>query len=464
MKRLQRSVVAIIAIACLAACQTKEKVPASTVRAGAGFYVDNAVNSFGDGTSWASAWKNFSDIEWSSLKPGDSIYISGGAYGKTYTETLVVGASGSVGRPITITRGLDPGHNGAVIVNGQYVREYGVVVDGHNYVVVHGLDVRNHSDAGIRVRSATAGVIIEQNSVHSGAPNLGGNARGFDVRDNRGVRPVIVRHNQYATAASSNDQNDGIWSSGNEGVLYLGNRIVISNNYTGPDEGHNDCLQSRNDYGITVVGNYCEQDNSKTGDSQGIFIQDPYQGIFLVHDNVLYAPNTNSHQLSLENRTSSFSGILHAYNNTIYGGAYGCIRILNGPESTIKNNILVSTLPDAQALKIEGPRIAPKNIDYNLMYTPNSNYPVYVEDGDTLSAREWRAHGYDAHGVSGDPKFMGIAKRDFSLQSDSPAIDAGTPISEVRVDFGGVSRPQGKGYDIGAHEVQQPSPAQPPAM
>jgi hypothetical protein len=227
---------------------------------------------------------------------------------------------------------------------------------------------------------------------------------------------------------------------------------------------HNDCLQSFHDYGIEVVGNYCEQNNTKTGHNQGIFIQDPYSGVFLVHNNVLYAPGTNSHQIILENRTAEFAGILHAYNNTVYGGAYGCVRILNSPQSIIKNNILASVLPGAQALKIEGPQIAPVNIDYNLVYTPNSDYPVYVSAGDTLPVQEWRALGYDIHSIFADPRFKGIEGRDLSLLAGSPALDAGTPLAEAVVDYAGITRPQGGAYDIGAFEMAPQSLAPPPAM
>ena len=47
---------------------------------------------------------------------------------------------------------------------------------------------------------------------------------------------------------------------------------------------------------------------------------------------------------------------------------------------------------------------------------------------------------------------MDFASDDFHFQPDSPAIDAGEPLAEVAIDFDGVSRPQGAGWDIGAFE------------
>jgi hypothetical protein len=47
---------------------------------------------------------------------------------------------------------------------------------------------------------------------------------------------------------------------------------------------------------------------------------------------------------------------------------------------------------------------------------------------------------------------------DFHLQSTSPAINAGTTLTEVPLDFEGTVRPQGAAYDIGADEVLAAGP------
>jgi len=39
------------------------------------------------------------------------------------------------------------------------------------------------------------------------------------------------------------------------------------------------------------------------------------------------------------------------------------------------------------------------------------------------------------------------------LKSGSPAINAGTTLSDVPTDILGVKRPQGAGYDIGCYEA-----------
>jgi hypothetical protein len=49
-----------------------------------------------------------------------------------------------------------------------------------------------------------------------------------------------------------------------------------------------------------------------------------------------------------------------------------------------------------------------------------------------------------------DPRLRELP--DFRLRYDSPAIDAGLSLTEVRADADGVTRPRGAGYDLGAYE------------
>ena len=53
--------------------------------------------------------------------------------------------------------------------------------------------------------------------------------------------------------------------------------------------------------------------------------------------------------------------------------------------------------------------------------------------------------------MEADPLFVSEQARDLHLQASSPAIDAASSTS-ILVDYDGVSRPQGNGWDIGAFE------------
>ena len=59
--------------------------------------------------------------------------------------------------------------------------------------------------------------------------------------------------------------------------------------------------------------------------------------------------------------------------------------------------------------------------------------------------------GHDGNFYS-PPKFVDLTNEDLHLTADSPCIDAGTSKDAPRTDVEGNSRPQGRGYDLGAYE------------
>jgi hypothetical protein len=99
-------------------------------------YVSRLGPSNGNGSSWANAWPELASINWSSVAPGDTIFIDGGSSscgsnidplatprpgvscGMEYKTTLTVGASGTAGNPIHIERSTEAGRNGSVVLFG----------------------------------------------------------------------------------------------------------------------------------------------------------------------------------------------------------------------------------------------------------------------------------------------------------------------------------------------------------
>jgi hypothetical protein len=53
-----------------------------------------------------------------------------------------------------------------------------------------------------------------------------------------------------------------------------------------------------------------------------------------------------------------------------------------------------------------------------------------------------------------DPKFIDLTIKNFRLQNDSPAIDAGSSSLSAKNDIEGQTRPIGAGIDLGAYEVR----------
>jgi hypothetical protein len=74
----------------------------------ANFFVRAGASAGGNGSSWSSAWNDCAAINWSSIKPGDTVYFAGGSYGQLRPPRLF---SGSAAAPISFVRARvgDPG-------------------------------------------------------------------------------------------------------------------------------------------------------------------------------------------------------------------------------------------------------------------------------------------------------------------------------------------------------------------
>src|SRR4030042_1125173 len=119
----------------------------------ASWYVDNAVAASGNGQSWATAFKNFSNIAWSNVHAGDVIYISGGPSGETqiYTESWsIVSVGGAAGNPITFAvDSANASHNGTAVFDydakGDTATADGIFFTNNSYITLTGnVDGQNH--------------------------------------------------------------------------------------------------------------------------------------------------------------------------------------------------------------------------------------------------------------------------------------------------------------------------------
>jgi len=143
--------------------------------AGANYYVSRT-GSNGDGLSWATAWNELNQINWSVIRPGDTILIDGGGQncdfpvvvtktsnqpqpagcGMEYNTTLEIEASGTEAEPITIQLAGEPGRNGTARFFGGRSRplpycgqqgyaaaggtRYGIRIYGRHDIVIDGTD------------------------------------------------------------------------------------------------------------------------------------------------------------------------------------------------------------------------------------------------------------------------------------------------------------------------------------
>lgn len=85
--------------------------------------------------------------------------------------------------------------------------------------------------------------------------------------------------------------------------------------------------------------------------------------------------------------------------------------------------------------------------------SPSGEKEVYNADSDLGLTYSCVQGGYSGTGnVDMDPLFADPANGNYTLQPDSPCIDAGTADGAPNTDITGAVRPQGNGVDMGAYE------------
>ena len=134
---------------------------------------------------------------------------------------------------------------------------------------------------------------------------------------------------------------------------------------------------------------------------------------------------------------------------------------VENPADCVRMDNCILAGGDNIGLAIES--IASYQGDYNIFHNDNPDRAIVVWNHEpefslnSLAVGNWTAFsGQDLHSlVCPTPEtelFLDLGNWDFHLREGSVAIDAGTPQNAPAVDYDGASRPQAKGYDIGAYE------------
>lgn len=269
-----------------------------------------------------------------------------------------------------------------------------------------GLTIQNTS-----ISRVSAGIAVSLNSAHNYTNVSIDNVKIFDLN---------VWDGCWNNCASWH-HNDGIHTWGNYGSGANKIQITIKNSTIGGDFGaHTTALIALTDY---------------TTDAN-------------IYNNLLYSTAQGPTNGYIGLHTYS-SGTVNIYNNTIKGpiaGSGGGMGVYIGASgvwtTNIKNNIFSTMSIGINDSGADATIVS----DYNDFF----NIPNIGKIGNTYysTIASWKALTYDAHSITDDPKF--VSSSDFRLQSDSPAINAGTDLSAYfTTDKDGTKRTI---WSIGAYE------------
>jgi hypothetical protein len=147
------------------------------------------------------------------------------------------------------------------------------------------------------------------------------------------------------------------------------------------------------------------------------------------------------------------------YNNTVYNNQL--LGIQFQLQNNIENNILYNNGIQIGSFDNTETKVT---VDYNTYYDNNGGNHVgqISYSGGIANFENWKAacstaiaSTCDLHSINANPNMVSPSSGNFELSSGSPAIDAGTTLSQVPVDILGYSRPQSTNYSIGAYEYPQ---------
>lgn len=328
-------------------------------------------------------------------KPGDTIYVRAGSYGRAHFGTK----SGTAGAPITLRN--YPGEKPKI--QDVYIGRFGTT-DKVGWVTVKGFDI----SYGLEFHNAND-LVISDNYIHD-RPGQGIIGNGIRIRIERNI---VARNGRFAECAANHatcNQDHGMYLTGTD--FTITNNVVYGNMA----------------YGIQVAGY-------------------PY-------DCTLYYNGQYCSSWSYAGPEYAGASGFKIYNNTIAFQRYAAAIVVWqkwAVNNTITNNILYRNAEDPKSTDTHGISFyfsgAGNVVANNIYYGPFSVLKDNIRDN--------RGGSYTETGAkTADPQFKNPSAFDFHLTSNSPALNWGLNLysAGVTTDIELAPRPQSGPFDVGAYE------------
>ena len=477
------------------------------------FYVSTAGNDSNPGTE-AAPWRTVQHAA-NTARAGSTVNVRGGIYAELVSINASGNASDGF---ITFrsypgeTAILDAEHFTPADRQGV------ITIHNQSYVRIEGFEIRNFHTAehrlaplGIDVRGSGSHIELLKNNVHHieqtfpgrDHPGSGGNGFGIAVYGTDAKIPItdlIIDGNEVHHLKTGSSES--LVVNGNVTNFRITHNIVHDNNNIGidvigfertapdpaVDQARDGVVSGNLVYNITSRGNPAYGD---VQDSDGIYVDGGTR--ILIEQNVMHDVDFGI-ELASEHKdratsyiTARNNLIYHSHtagvsiggyaperghtdhctvvNNTLYENDTSATRSgefqmqWNMADDVFENNIVYAgphcliSLNRSQIDKSK-PFVT---IDHNLYYCASgAQASTWSEASTTVTGfdKYVEATGNDRHSLFSDPHFVDAAKNDFHLQSDSPALAAGTteavPMGEL--DLEGSPRVKSGKIDIGSYQ------------
>ena len=445
------------------------------------FYVATNGSDSNSGTSTSAPWRTIQHAM-SVATPGSTVNIMAG----TYQEEFTMDVSGSSGNYITfqpynfsVPAGGCGGYTGVTCGGDQVIVDYSYLgtntsstpfflISGKSYVRVQGLTFQNFTctgayQQGLRIDNGSSFVEFNYNkflNLRNVYPTRDGSAALLAIRVWGPAHNVSFTGNEIGT----------IWTNMSEAMTFDGSSNGLAQDNYVHDTDQLGLTTYRGANNITFRHNKLEYISIKrdgtvwfNNASTALYADSGYSILmernFLNHAGqgveALSEPGQPAtHDVTIRNNiieNSNQSGIVlgtwysstdgssvynvHVWNNTFYSNAVG-VQIRPMVSSTVnwENNIFANN----RTTYVNTLNWDPGTVGYN----------VYFGGGS----------GPGSNNLTSDPLFVSSSTGNFSLRTNSPAIDAGNPNSATTlfgtVDLAGKPRIQGGRVDIGAYEVR----------
>lgn len=422
------------------------------VSAQTNYYVSTTGNDNNTGTTIPQAWLTIQKAA-NELQAGDTVFIKSG----TYPEIVIPANSGTASNFITYTNypGDTPILDGTSFAS-TYLQFYdrGIFdIKDKYYINVNGLTVKNSAGGGIMCRFGSSNITISNNTVKNcKATGIG---VGYN-RDNYPLATNIIAHNNFIDSCSLQSRESLSFRSVTN--FEISNNTVQNTPKEGIDaksgcsNGHiyKNTVRNAGAVGIYVDAGYPDPLYTSSHsiyvyentviNSIGSFAVASEEGCLgeniWFYNNIAYdtSPLSGNGFCVANYGMSGPLKNIYILNNTFYGKGHRGIYInnLNVSNIFIRNNI--TSQNGISQIDVKSTQIDSVFVAYNLINGTNvddGNYPVF-----------------------GNPNFVNELMGDFHIAANSPAIDKGIGTDAPLVDFDGVSRPSGSGFDIGAFEYE----------